>query len=150
MKLTKTLEDEINSVNICRYCSHAIVNAVLSDKEKTLNNSGVDCKFNVNIPQDISISGFDLCRIFSNMLDNALEACKLSKGKSVSVDASIIDGYLYVKMKNPVAQSAKYEDKDRGNGLEIMKQITQKYNGETIITVEDGIFETLVTMKCVD
>lgn len=84
------------------------------------------------------------------MLDNALEACKLSKGKSVSVDASIIDGYLYVKMKNPVAQSTKHEDKDRGNGLEIMKQITEKYNGETIVTVEDGIFETLVTMKCVD
>ena len=150
LKLTKTLEDEINSVNISRYCSHAIVNAVLSDKEKTLNSSGVDCKFNVNIPQDISISGFDLCRIFSNMLDNALEACKLSKGKSVSVDASIIDGYLYVKMKKPVAQSTKHEDKDRGNGLEIMKQITEKYNGETIVTVEDGIFETLVTMKCVD
>ena len=53
-------------------------------------------------------------------------------------------------MKNPVAQSVKYEDKDRGNGLEIMKQITEKYNGETIVTVEDGIFETLVTMQCVD
>lgn len=148
LKLTKTLEDEINSVNISRYCSHAIVNAVLYDKETTFNDSGVDCKFNVKIPQNISISGFDLCRVFSNMLDNALEACKISNGKSVSIDASIIDGYLYVKMRNPVIENNRNSDTDRGNGLEIMKQITDKYNGETIITIENGIFETLVTMKC--
>ena len=148
LKLAKTLEDEINSVNISRYCSHAIVNAVLSDKEKTFNNSGVDCKFNVIVPQNISISGFDLCRIFSNMLDNALEACKISKGKLVSVDASIIDGYLYIKMRNPVIENNRNSDADRGNGLGIMKQITDKYNGETIVTVENGIFETLLTMKC--
>lgn len=148
MKLTKTLEDEINSINISRYCAHPIVNAVLFDKERAFANSSVVCKFNVNIPQDISISGFDLCRIFSNMLDNALEACQKSNGKTVSIDASIIDGYLYVKMRNPIAEFAKTEDKDRGNGLEIMKQITDKYNGETIITVENGIFETLSTMKC--
>lgn len=148
LKLAKTLEDEINSVNISRHCSHTIVNAVLSDKETTFNSSGIDCKFNVNIPQNISISGFDLCRIFSNMLDNALEACKTSNEKSVSIDSSIIDGYLYVKMRNPVVANSKNSDADRGNGLEIMKQITDKYNGETIITLENGIFETLVTMKC--
>lgn len=148
MKLTKTLEDEINSININRYCAHSIVNAVLFDKERAFANSGVACKFNVNIPQNISIGGFDLCRIFSNMLDNALEACQKSNGKTVSVDASVIDGYLYVKMKNPIAVFTKTEDNDRGNGLEIMKQITDKYSGETIITVENGIFETLITMKC--
>lgn len=148
LKLAQTLENEINSVNISRYCSHAIVNAVLSDKEKTFAASDIACKFNVNIPQDISISGFDLCRIFSNMLDNASEACKNSDNKTVSLDSSIIDGYLYIKMKNPDAQSVKTEDKNRGNGLEIMKQITDKYNGETIVSSENGVFETLVTMKC--
>lgn len=148
LKLAKTLEEEINSINISRHCSHAIVNAVLSDKEKSFEKSNISCKFNVNIPHDISISGFDLCRIFSNMLDNALEACENSKGKNVSLDASIIDGYLYIKMRNPVDIKKKTNDSDRGNGLEIMKQITDKYNGETIITVENEIFETLVTMKC--
>lgn len=148
LKLAKTLENEINSINISRHCTNSIVNAVLYDKERAFSNSGIDCKFNVNIPQDISITGFDLCRVFSNMLDNAFEACRNSNGIIVSVDASIIDGYLYIKMKNPVSQSTKAEDKDRGNGLEIMKQITNKYNGETIVTVENGIFETLVTMKC--
>ncbi|MBR2883432.1 MAG: GHKL domain-containing protein [Clostridia bacterium] len=148
LKLAKTLEKEINSINISRYCSNTIVNAVLSDKEKVFSNSGIICNFNVNIPQNISISGFDLCRVFSNMLDNALEACRNSNGKTVCIDASIIDEYLYIKMKNPVAESMKVENKDRGNGLEIMKQITDKYDGETIITVEKGIFETLVTMKC--
>lgn len=82
------------------------------------------------------------------MLDNALEACQNSNGKTISVDASIIDGYLYVKMKNPIGKSLKAEDKDRGNGLEIIKQITDKYSGETIVTIENNIFETLATMKC--
>lgn len=148
LKLTKTLEEEINSINISRHCSHAIVNTVLSDKEKTFEKLDISCKFNVNIPHDISISGFDLCRVFSNMLDNALEACENSNGKNVSLDASIIDGYLYIKMRNPVVLEEKKSRPERGNGLEIMKQITDKYNGETIITVENEIFETLVTMKC--
>lgn len=148
LKLAKTLEDEINSINISKYCAHSIVNAILFDKERAFANSGIICKFNVNIPQDISISGFDLCRIFSNMLDNALEACQKTNRKTVSVDASVIDGYLYIKMKNTIAKTIKIEDKDRGNGLEIIKQITNKYNGETITTVENDVFETLVTMKC--
>ena len=82
------------------------------------------------------------------MLDNALEACQKTNRKTVSVDASVIDGYLYVKMKNTIAPTIKIEDKNRGNGLEIMKQITNKYDGETITTVENDVFETLVTMKC--
>lgn len=82
------------------------------------------------------------------MLDNALEACENSTQKAVSLDASIIDGYLYIKMRNPVVTDKKVINPERGNGLEIMKQITDKYNSETIVTVENEIFETLVTMKC--
>lgn len=148
MKLAKTLEAEINSINLNHYCSHAIVNAVLVDKEKIFTKADINYRFNVNVPQNISISGFELCRIFSNMLDNALEACENSTQKAVSLDASIIDGYLYIKMRNPVVTDKKVINPERGNGLEIMKQITDKYNSETIVTVENEIFETLVTMKC--
>ncbi len=148
MELTKTLEDEINSINLNRYCSHTIVNAVLADKENMLAKVNAKCRFSVNIPQDISISGFDLCRVFSNILDNAYEACSDLSDSKITLDASIIDGYLYIKLCNPFEKKEKPTDSERGNGLEIIKQITDKYNGETIVTVENGIFETLVTLKC--
>ena len=148
IKLTETLEAEINSININHYCSHPIVNAVLSDKEKDFTKSNISCKFNVNIPQNISIGGFDLCRVFSNILDNALEACGKGTNNEVSADASIIDGYLYIKVRNPIYITEKSKGNERGNGLEIIKQITDKYSGETIVSTENGIFETLVTLKC--
>ncbi len=148
LKLAKTLEEEINSININRYCSHPIVNAVLSDKEKDFSKASISCKFNVNIPKNISINGFDLCRVFSNILDNALEACGKEADSEVTVDASTIDGYLYIKIRNPIYTAEKSKGNDRGNGLQIIKQITDKYSGETIVSTENGIFETLVTLKC--
>ena len=59
-----------------------------------------------------------------------------------------LDVNMYSIAKKTIHSPIKIEDKDRGNGLEIMKQITNKYNGETITTVENDVFETLVTMKC--
>ncbi len=147
-ELAENLENEINSINLKRYCSHPIINAVLADKESAILNKNIKCNFNASVPEDTTVSSFDLCRIFSNLLDNAKEACENLNNAEINLDASIIDGYLYIKLLNPFDSSnEKVKNSERGNGLKIIKQISEKYNGELITSIENNVFETLVTLK---
>lgn len=48
----------------------------LSSKLSVIERDGIQTEINVMVPAEIPISNIDLCTIFANCLDNALEACR--------------------------------------------------------------------------
>ena len=96
----------------------------------------------------------DLCVIFSNALDNAIEACDKilddSKDKYISVNVTYINSFCFIKIENSKINEINIKNnnfitnkKDKfmhGIGLKNIKDTVYKYNGEIKIEFDDDKF----------
>ena len=99
------------------------------------------------VPEIVEI---DLCSIFGNLLDNALEECgRLNTGeRSIRLWSGLKGGYQAVQVENTcrnIKRSGEYfyttdkADKDNhGIGMRLIEQICKKYNGELLIQAEES------------
>jgi sensor histidine kinase regulating citrate/malate metabolism len=87
------LANDINVYDSKKYCSHPVVNAVLTQKCVLAELMDISMDIDVYVPDDSEIQSIDLCSVFSNLLDNAIEACgKLSDNiteKHIEIKAGI-------------------------------------------------------------
>ena len=117
-------------------------------------------KIGVSVPEYSAIAPIDLCSLFSNLLDNAIEACdKLPENagqKVIHIKAAIQAGFLIVKTENtycqPVQRSgeilktSKQDGINHGYGLQLVRRIADQYEGQINIEYDDMIFRVLASM----
>lgn len=144
------------------FCENIILNMVLTDKKKCAEEQGISFQAVVSAPQDLSVESADLCSIFGNLLDNAMEACGyLQDGerREISVKCGMKGTHFIVKVENtynPTVlkcdgkgyKSIKRETKNHGLGIQIVKKTVEKYDGELIISQKDRYFIAITYLNC--
>lgn len=136
------------------HTGHHIVDALFSDKAITARENNINISFNGLIPQNI-LTPVDLCIIFGNTLDNAIEAClKIDndKVKSIYVTVKQNNDYIFVTFKNPTFENVEIKNntiatsKDNhdihGIGIYSIKQVLKKYDGHINLHCENNLFTT--------
>ncbi|WP_042276450.1 sensor histidine kinase [[Clostridium] dakarense] len=142
------------------FCKNSIVNAVINSKYNLAIDNQIDCFFNIDIKNILPIEDIDLCSMFANTLDNAIEASqKISdiSQRKISVKARCDKGYFSYSITNNYNGNIKFNngkyisDKDNnkmhGFGLENLDDIVKKYNGTLNITCSDLEFSILIIIK---
>lgn len=137
---------------------NGIVDAILNEKQKAANSINTNLVFDGMIPQNI-FTPTDLCVIFGNTLDNAIEACEKlphSQEKTISVSVRCVGGIAFISITNPVEkkvvvnnntiQTTKKNRAEHGFGLYSLNKIAKKYNGEMSIVSEDKKFTIMLDM----
>ncbi len=128
--------------------------------KKYLAASGEKIRIYTEFASDFSGYGFsdyDLCGIFSNILDNAFEACRMIEedGRFVTLSVREQMNMICITCENPFTEIKKDADgfatmkPDRryhGLGLKRISGIAEKYGGSTDIITEDGIFTVSVLL----
>lgn len=122
--------------------------------------SGIAMDVSVNLPEKIDIEILDLCSIFCNLLDNALEACQKVHGNCqpyISLSAGIHAGYLFIAQANSMEGQLRRENGRiltgkanpdlHGKGLELITLLCEKYDGRVEIKEQKEKFSILVTVK---
>ena len=153
----------------------SIMDALLYYKHKQAKDNHIRWECDVHIPSECPIDDFDLCVIFGNLLDNALDAClKMSptNDRFINIQAHIIKKCLLIEITNSAeivtspAKEVKYSDnanyhirsntgtKQRcymkhGIGLRNVKDTIDKYNGTLDIGTDDNIFRVSILLPCV-
>ena len=101
---------------------------------------------------EIPIKEYDFFSVLSNLLDNAIEASMQNKENEgwISVQILSLNNVFKLKMENtyltePIMKnkcfvSSKGDNKDHGWGIENVKEIVAKYDGEFNINYGNGIF----------
>ena len=114
----------------------------------------IDFETHIEIPQNMDISLTDLCSIFSNLIDNAFKAAGKSENKKVILNAWHDIGYLFVKTKNHAenTEDSAFKKKhsimdEHGYGIEIMKDISEKYDGEFSIKIDGDCVNSACSMR---
>ncbi len=138
-----------------KFCDNRIINTVLFDKMTFAGKNAIKIIDNIFLGENSGITDFDLCRVFINLLDNAINALidyDKGKNKNIVISCKENNGYIYIKCENPSLESikkSKNKSSSRGYGLKIIKDIAEKYDGTLIIKNENSIFSALVTLKSV-
>ena len=134
-----------------------LVNAVLIDgmrscgKDITLVCEGM-------LPRELNLSDYDLCTIFSNLLSNAVEACKKlrEKEKRIVLQVKRFQNNIVILMENPVEWevsierlgefTSKAERERHGYGIYNIKKAVKCYDGEVEFHVKDELFQVRILL----
>lgn len=143
------------------FCQNQVVNAVINAKMPRIKAASIDFHCKLSIPEDIPMEKIDLCTLFANCLDNAIEACEkfssvVSSMRTISLEARYDKGIFLLQCKNPLPDSLLTEDgkiitskKDRklhGIGIPSIREAAGRYHGTVETAVSDGEFILLVNI----
>lgn len=119
------------------------LDAMLSTKKAVAQSKNIGFNTRIQIPENLNINSADLCVIFGNALDNAIEACERTKRADAVIDVDIAynANVLFCKIINtsPLPEenkrkTAKTDKFNHGFGLENIKTALSKYHSEPAIT----------------
>ena len=132
-----------------------VINVMLNYYLRPINN---ECNIKVKgmIKEVVAVSDKDLCILISNMLTNAIEAVKKLDRSKRFIEFEVSDGillaitvrnsYKNINKKNGLFYSTKEDDTLHGFGIQNMKNIVEKYNGNIVLNGDNGVFVTEIKM----
>ncbi|MGL4730489.1 MAG: ATP-binding protein [Clostridium sp.] len=146
-------KDALNTGNM-------ILDSILINKKSICQNKEI----NFNIDMDFSKSDFidmiDVCTIFSNLIDNAIEACDKiidsNLPKNIVLKSKYIDNFCVIiientkinkiNKKNGAFLTSKIDSSMHGIGLKNAISTVEKYSGNVVITHDDNIFKVKIVI----
>lgn len=149
---------DIANTEIFISTDNSVVNAVVNSKLSAAKALGIECECYV-IKEISGIDDISLCRLLSNMLDNAITACKNEPEEKrvleLSIMANKISYSFTVKNKisesvierNPELRSTKKDIRNHGYGVKIIREIAEKYSGRSYFYEDGGMFCCAVNLR---
>lgn len=141
------MKHKAEGMKIPVYTSSEIANAVLWKKEQEAKQAGVDFKVKADVGESFPLDKIDICSLFANLLDNAVNEAKETEEKTVEVTMGRRFGLLMVEVVNSANDNPEIagrkkpksaKEGDHGHGLGIVEKIAEKYGGKFVFEVKDG------------
>lgn len=85
------------------YCKDMTVNAVLSIKEAAMRENGIHPVWKLDIPEELPFEKAEVCVLFANALDNAIEGCLAfpEEKRFIELTSRCRKGIFVMSVKNP-------------------------------------------------
>ena len=144
-----SLSDSFSSGKSIIETGNIALDAVISTKKAIAESKNIKFDTKIQIPEDLPIKPIDLCVIFGNALDNAIEACERVKLGAKRINLTIIcqDKRLFCKIENTAPEhkdallkTEKADKQNHGFGLENIKTALAKYEAEPNIEHTNNSF----------
>lgn len=122
--------------------------AIVSAKMAAAKEKGIEFSTKIKIPENLPMDNDDICIIFGNALDNAIEACDrmtdVNKEISFAViydDKSIICKIVNTSPEvNDISKSSKIDKENHGFGIGNIRKTLEKYNSQLFTNFDNGKF----------
>ena len=159
-KILNELNDKLEDIKIINFSKNAILNTILTLKKMEIKNSGINLEIEIDKTVDFNMEEIDICDLFSNILDNSIEATKKYNCENRFIKFCIAkkNDYIIIKCENTYDGvlkknsygnyiTTKQEEKQHGYGINIIKNIVDKYNGEINFITKNNIFKIVIIFK---
>lgn len=147
------LLDKITDFELFTDTGNPILNTIIYEKRKLSYTQNIDFQSRIDMSRISSLKDFDICSIFGNALDNAIEAClKIDHGnvRKIIIFASKVRNFLIIRIHNSFLEkpnmlmsqitTSKSDPTLHGFGLKSIKRTVEKYNGEISIHYDQSMF----------
>jgi len=132
----ESLREPLRASKIPAYTGIDIIDTLLYEAGQQAAGRGILMELKLQpLPQDIAVEKKDLCALFGNLLDNAVEAAQ----RKITLSVKRVHGMIIIEMENDYEKkpkveagrfvSSKGEDSRHGWGTQIVRQIVKKYDG---------------------
>lgn len=147
------LEGQVKEFETFRYTGNKALDIILSEKLHLCRAYGIEFDDQINISQLDFMSDVEICALFANSLDNAIEACqRMGDGEEKYIDmmCKVMNGFMVFKLVNSKVneikmvgnrlQTTKTDREEHGIGLSSIQYIVDKYGGEMVINHSENEF----------
>lgn len=146
------------------HCGNRVIDIVLNHSLANMRRLGIRSELSVIVPPELPpIDELDLCTIFGNLLDNAVEACSRITNpeaeRFIDINASVRKGYLFIKisnsysgelrLENNIYQTVKTGERFSGIGISNVRRVVECYSGEVSFKHDGSVF-TVSAMLAID
>ncbi|WP_026395772.1 ATP-binding protein [Acetobacterium malicum] len=139
------------------YCGNDAVNAILGYYANICKQEGINFTIETIVPEDLEIDETDLCVVFGNVLENALEACRrITAGEQfIKLSSQFIGNKLYIVVDNPFSGEIRLKNgvylsqkREAASGIGIISvlAIAKKYDGDARFEQADQLFRVSVVL----
>ena len=155
-ELTDNFLADFQHTRLHPYCEDNLILAILDSKRLIAEQSNIQVAYQIILPESSIIESPDLSSVLFNLLDNAIDACRISgiEKPLLSLHLSTSKGFLIVIVKNskdPQIQfthsTTKSDTATHGLGLSIVEDICRKYDGSYQWNDCGNIFESIVPLR---
>ena len=155
--IEKLLEDFIEA-NQYVYTGNDILDLILSQKKAIAEQKGIQFRVNTMSFINIPLNEKEICALFGNLLDNAIEACaKVEEDeKKISIRIEERKQMFFVEIRNtikevPVIRNNRLISHKKGNnlhgyGLKSVQRIVDAYDGIITYEIEESEFVASLTI----
>lgn len=143
-----------------------VVDVLLSQSRKKAEENNILWKCDVQMPKICCINVFDLCVLFGNILDNALESCArlqcdapyCTSQQFICIQAGVVKKCFLLEVQNSAddadCREAAFPDKKHfqghGIGLLNIRDVVNRYQGVMNIELQNGVFSISVLVPMND
>ena len=137
--------------------NNTIVDAVLSRKLSLARQKDISVSFDISDLADIKIENMDIVTIFSNALDNAIEACEGMKEKFIRIKVQDDEYQTLISIVNSSPErnipssmlpaSTKENSSLHGWGLRNINSVVNKYNGIFFTEYSNNTFQLTIIIN---
>ena len=132
------------------HTGNKILDVIINQKVQEAKNKGINIEFEGKMDKPDLMDTYDLCTLFSNMLDNSIEACEAIQNYEDVITVSILThrNTVLFQFTNPATdtmyeaikqgRTTKADNIKHGFGMENVRRVVDKYGGETEYLFKDG------------
>ncbi|CEN76366.1 ATP-binding domain-containing protein [[Clostridium] sordellii] len=151
-KYIDSIEKELDNYDKDFNTGNMILDIILNEKNKICKENNINIIVDINFSRCNFIDLIDVCSIFSNILDNAIEACtKVETCKrEVILRGNIVNNIFIIRIENSKINKLNIKNNNietdkknkflHGLGIRSVKNSVQKYNGEVAINYTENKF----------
>lgn len=138
------------------------LNCIMNQKHNEAISKGIDFHVMIDFSDINFMNPMDICTIFSNAIDNAIEACDkmdCTEQKVVSIKARKVKNFLSITFENSSKNDVTLDDQTiettkpdknlHGFGLNNIKKAVEKYQGEYRIKIDMHQFKLFLVIPIV-
>ena len=140
------------------FCENQAVDSVFGYYSTIAERENTPFHAVVSLPADLSIDEINLCLVFSNLLENAIQASVKTEPARRKINVEVYPHHNHlllihventfdgkIQQKNNIFQSSKRSG--NGIGIESVRHITDKNGGACDFTYKDGVFSAKIMLR---
>lgn len=151
------ISSDLFKESIHTWSGNKILDLLLNQKKNIAEYKKIDFHITTDLFQFFPFSDSEICSLFGNLLDNAIEACEGINGRDkwIEVKVNRKNQLLFIEVENSIEKeplmkngkliSSKRDNGIHGYGMKNIERIVEKYDGTISCQIEENRFEVYIT-----